>query len=293
MTSIITCPVHRPYAKGSPSVTTIINACINKGGPLAFAAAKETWQHLRANPDRLDDPAARVYFRGLWDRSMFIGTIVHGVNRVWALGEGEANLEAIATEALTNKDGTLRKGWTPDMAHQLALDANPYVDALEAWTNDWQPEWTAVEYVVRHPKPNDYAGQADGVAVMRDGRTWMIDFKTTRSDKDDTYPAEWRLQFAGYTFADEIVLYDENGKETGTIPNDLGIERHAIVQLRNDGTYRFYPLAVGPEQHARFLQMRNVYEWLNKEADNPKVVHIDRPDSLVEPLAASLQEGAA
>jgi hypothetical protein len=60
------------------------------------------------------------------------------------------------------------------------------------------------------------------------------------------------------------------------------------VQLRADGTYRFYPVRVGREEHTRFLQARCVWEWLTVEADKPECAHLDRPDSLVDALEASL-----
>jgi hypothetical protein len=265
---------HRPYARkrnGPPSVTTILDAMATPG--LEWGSAKETalfavhhqdeWTHL--DPDVAVNKLRR-HFRGVWDGRADVGTAVHHINEAWTWGEDA------------------------DVPPELV----GYVDGLERFWRDFQPETVATEEVVRYPDGNlSYIGQRDWVADLG-GDRWLLDIKTTAQQDADkgVYPDSWRLQLAAYRWATEIVLYDEKNKEVGTVPN-YPVDRCGVIHLRGDGDYTLYELQAGKAEWERFLQLRRVWTWVNKEASVPAPAPVLAPTDLTVTLTDTNREGAA
>lgn len=89
--------------------------------------------------------------------------------------------------------------------------SEPFIDNLEAFYHQHNPEWLHTERTVTYSKPvsHAYVGQFDGIAVL-DCPTcggaarckWLLDFKTGRFS-----PAEQTLQMAGYRYAQHLTTW--------------------------------------------------------------------------------------
>jgi hypothetical protein len=301
MTEIITCPVARPYSKkkgGPPSVTTILSAAIGKPA-LAWAAANETASFALNHRDEYADLSGeeawdrlRKHHRIKWDRRAAIGSTVHGVNSRWAL-DLDADVEAIAREVCSNAKGECNEERLAGVLDEI----EPYIDGLEQFWADWQPETLATEFVVAHGhSPHDYIGQADWLARLADGRLWLLDLKTTGKAESEGYPEEWALQLAAYRYAETVVLYDESGNETARKPREVllpEVEAAGVVHLRGEG-YRFLEIRAGREQHSTFTFCRALYEWLNRRSKDPGTcVPVVAPGGLEAALEQSIAAAQA
>lgn len=134
-----------------------------------------------------------------------------------------------------------RKGFH---AADLAPDLAPFVKPYEDWMYANVRRVVAVERTVHHARYG-YAGTADLIADMKDGRRLLVDLKTSNS-LDMTY----RLQTAAYALA--LVEMGEP------------VEGRLIVQMpsRRPGTLR----AVEYDDDARdiktWLSVLRLYKWL-------------------------------
>lgn len=272
----MTAKVSRPYAKkrgGPPSVTTVLGILDKPGLP--FAAANETASFALHHQDQwIDQPQAeawdrlRKHHRGLWDGRAAIGNVIHAVNETWTGGE-EADLEQIVETARAEK-----RIWADRTVDHIIAEVDPFLEGLARFWTDFGPVTISAEDVVRHnDRRNSYIGTRDWRARIN-GERWLLDLKSTAKDDTDERPDKgvyadtWRLQLAAYRFAEEVVLYDDKGNETGTKPNEK-VDRCGIVHLLPDGRYVLYEMRAGIEEHNRFLQVRSVYEWVRKESKVP------------------------
>jgi len=252
--------LHRPYARkrgGPPSVTTVLGVLDKPGLP--WAAARETamfavfhmpdWQSL-GEADAVE--RLRKHHRGIWDGRAAMGTLVHQVNEAWAHDE-TVNIEDAIRDVLDA--GRVWRDYTLD---ELIGEANRYLDGLEKFWTDFQPETLQAEDVVRHPGQNSYIGQRDWRCRVN-GERWLMDVKTTAQQDDDKglYPDTWRLQLAAYRYAEERVHYDETGEEIGTEANEP-VDHCGIIHLRGDGNYRLYQVPAGRTEMNRSLQLRAI-----------------------------------
>lgn len=252
----------RPYAKQRtyPSVTTVIGVMDKPG--LRWGTAKETalfayfqrdeWEQL-GEADAIE--RIRKHHDVLWSARAGIGTLLHSVNEAWSWDE-DADLPELI-DAMDRKP-KLWQGRT-DVA---IADVQPYVDGLEKFWNDWQPDTIATEEVVRLPdKQVGYIGQCDWRAVLG-GSVWRLDLKTTAKSEGDIkpYTDSWRPQLAAYDRAPEIVYYTPEGVEDGTAPNERA-ERFGIIHLRGDGDYSLIEVDAGDDAYEAFTAMRQVYDW--------------------------------
>lgn len=264
----------RPYAgkRGvPPSVTTVLSALGGKN--LEWGSAKETalfavhhqeeWAHLSAEEAV---QMCRVHFRGIWDGRAAMGTLVHQVNEAWTWDQ-DADLEELVTGILNAPRPP--KIWQ-GREYEVAEEAQGYVDGLQKFWYDFAPITLATEEIVRHPhKPNAYIGQRDWTVEIS-GERWLLDIKTTAEQdaQKALYADSWRLQGAGYIFADELVTFDENGKEDGTAPN-YPIHHFGVLHLRGDKEYTLYELQAGASEWTRFCQLVGVHRWLTKDCKEP------------------------
>lgn len=269
----------RPYARkrgGPPSVTTIIDT-LNKPG-MSWAAAKETAEYAVLYRDRWtdlpDDKAIDTLYRwhrGIWDGRAAVGTLVHDVAERWSWGETVDVAELVDTYA--NREKTPVRSWQ-GRERLVAQDVLGYVNGLERFWLDFGIGVVSTEEVVRYTKTasHAYIGQRDMVFESPElsGRT-LLDIKTTAQTDADKglYFESWALQGAAYAHADEIVLYDDDGNETGTRPN-YPVARFCVLHLRGDDSYELIEVPAGGDQHTRFLQLRGVWQWANREVKQLK-----------------------
>lgn len=267
----------RPYARQRtyPSVTTVIGVMDKPG--LRWGAAKETalfayfhrdeWEQL-AEGDAIE--RIRKHHDVLWSARAGIGTLLHSVNEAWSWDEDADLAELIAGMDRAPK---LWEG-QPDVA---IAEVQPYVDGLELFWNDWQPQTLGTEEVVRFPdKVTGYIGQTDWRAVLGD-TVWRLDLKTTAKTEEDSaiYTDSWRPQLAAYDRAPEIVYYTAEGVEDGTAVNERA-ERFGIVHLRGDGGYHLVEIAADDTAFEAFMAMRRLYAW-GREHKKPAPKVIEAP----------------
>lgn len=218
----------------APSVTAI-SGMLEKGG-LPWGAAAETakfaihhqeeWITLETNEayERL-----RTHHKGVWDDKKNRGTKVHDFAAQWAAG--------------TTVD------CPPDCA--------PYLDALEAFYAEHKPQWLEIEQAVICDTPGlEYGGTFDANAVLADGRTHKIDFKT-----GGRYPTEVAIQLSAYRFAPFMGVYDAFGTLTALEPN-RPVDCCDSLYLHDDGTYELLEVPANEAAYETFKHLRGVYGWL-------------------------------
>jgi len=120
----------------------------------------------------------------------------------------------------------------------------PLVENYLQFTQDWELDATHVEsaiYNVRH----GYAGTLDLIGTLADGRTWLLDLKTSKGVYGDM-----ALQLAAYRYAERIVTGDQDTPMPA-------VDACGIVHVRADG-YDLVPLIAGPDQFRAFLYVAQV-----------------------------------
>lgn len=211
-----------------PGVTTLLGAGYPKAALVNWAAnttagyAVDNWDTLAELP-----PSQRLkqLERARWDvqkKASVRGTSVHQLAQRLAAGE-----ELEVPEELIG-----------------------HVDSYLAFVEDWQP----VELLVEAPvfsRRRRYAGTPDLVARLVDGRTWLLDWKTSEKGVflDNV------LQLAALRFADYTL--DERGDEV-LLPK---IDAAGIVNVRADG-YDLTPVEAGEDAFRTFLYVREVARFV-------------------------------
>lgn len=144
----------------------------------------------------------------------------------------------------------LMAGQSLDVPEELV----DHVDAYIAFDADWKVEESLVEVVIVNRR-HRYMGTLDMVATLKDGLTWLLDWKTTRSG---VYP-ENALQLAAYRNAETYL-----GADAQEYPMPA-IDRCGVVWLRADG-YDLVPCDLeDPEETFRtFLYAQQVAQWRAK-----------------------------
>jgi len=260
--------MHRPYSRdpnGPPSVTQVVGM-LDKPG-LSWAAARETakyavlhnnsWSHLPSQ-----DAITRLYrhHRGVWDHRALIGSALHEINAQWCQGHTVRVAEIV--ERMRDESPL----WARREPSELYAEILPMADGLGKFWQSHKPFPISWEEVVRYRVPNkdvEYIGTLDWRAEI-DGNPMILDLKTTGSGKHGKgkYWDTWRLQLAAYRYANEAVLYAEEGREIGTepLPEVTGA---AVIHVYVDGHVEFNPVKAGPREHEVFLALRRVYGWRN------------------------------
>lgn len=264
---------HRPYARlrdGLPSASTVAG-CLDAGDKArafswsaaliaATTAVHETdrWWNL---PTHLDNgrPCAhqpwidgedgkesglcrccrfiRSEFDRVWRAKANLGSHIHHLALSWAKGE---NVETDPT-------------------------TEPYMDALEKFYLEHQPDFHALERTVRYADElgRDYRGQFDFIAYLNYGyntaRTGLWDIKT-----GSFHPVEQTLQLAGYRYATWLTdwEYPEKGSSheyhTGDMPV---VDEAGILMLHDTGEYELIALPADRAAFKVFLGLREDWAW--------------------------------
>lgn len=129
-----------------------------------------------------------------------------------------------------------------------------HVDAYLKFVDEWEPVEQIVEGIVLNRRFG-YMGTLDIVAVLADGRRWLLDLKTARSGVF----AENALQLAGYRNAETYL--DSFGVERTM----LEVDRCGVVWVRADG-YDLVPVEVGAEEFRIFLYALGIARWRDDES---------------------------
>lgn len=142
-----------------------------------------------------------------------------------------------------------------------------HVDSYLKFTREWDPEEMFAETIVGNRRWR-YMGTLDVIAKIA-GKTWLIDFKTTKSG----IFRESALQLAAYAHAE--FRLDENDDEYPMPP----IDRAAALWLRADG-YDLIPCDISDETFRVFLYAQVVAAF--QKADSAMYLG----DALSPPVAA-------
>jgi hypothetical protein len=147
----------------------------------------------------------------------------------------------------------LQAGEEVDVPEEL----DGFVRAYLRFDEEWKPVEIMVEQPVFHRRLG-YAGTPDLVARLRDGQTWLLDWKTTASG---IWP-ENALQLAAARFA-EFTL-DQAGNEI-SVPK---VDAAGCVWLRDDASYELVPVAADLEAFEAFLYAKHVAAFVDAERDH-------------------------
>lgn len=203
--------VHRPYAysKTHTSVTTLGNQISKES--LMWGASKEAALfavHHQADWRGLDTDDAvdriRKHFRGVWDNSSDVGTLIHSVWEHWIAGIewNEANVDRKTLHCKADDDVRFK---------QTVARMDPYVAGLAAFLEQANPQTIAAEIVLRNDTCG-YIGTADWIGTLpaiSGNDVWLLDIKTTSQLDPDKgmYLDSWRPQLAMYQRAETVVHY--------------------------------------------------------------------------------------
>lgn len=241
---------HSYYIDGDkvPGITTILGKGFPKDALIGWAAdesakyAVNHWDELAQLPvaDRLE-PIKRARYEAS-SEAKIRGTEVHELAHRLTLGE-EVDV--------------------PD-------DRRDLVDAALAFLDDWEVRELMVEEPV-YSRRHGYAGTPDLIAILGDGQTWLLDYKT--GAKARVY-LEHVLQLAAARYADFAML---DGREV-PVPK---VDKTGIVLLKSDG-YELVPV----EADERAFWTFRCVKWL------AGYVEADRDAWIRDPLSPPARQEA-
>ncbi|MEU9888643.1 hypothetical protein [Sphaerisporangium sp. NPDC051011] len=136
----------------------------------------------------------------------------------------------------------LVRGEEVDVPEELA----GHVEACVKFLDEWDVDALMVERPV-FSRRHRYGGSPDLVATLRDGKRWLLDWKTNARGPY----GDMAFQLAAYRYAD--LFLDEDGHEQ-PMPE---IDEVGVVWLRADG-YDLYPFEAGRDVHRQFLYICQV-----------------------------------
>ena len=163
----------------------------------------------------------------------------------------------------------------------VADEAMGYLDGLEAFWNDFQPQTIGTEEIVRYDDKNHgYIGTRDWTCELAGHEgVWLLDLKTTAKQQDPDKPDaglyfdKFRLQLAAYRMAKEIVRFDESGEIVESWPN-YPVAHCGIVHLRGDGKYQLFEVQAGGDEWATFLRQIDLHRWSTSGWKKPAAVDL-------------------
>jgi len=196
-----------------PSVTTILNV-INKPALIKWGGG-QVYDFLIENPGANRKEAVDAIYHKR-DKAADVGSTMHSF------------YEAVGNGARRNTEG-------------LPEALRGYGNAFIGWVNTFKPTFKKTEHTVWSNKHN-YAGTVDAIITDQDGKTWLIDFKTSKG----IWP-EMGIQLSAY-------------KEAVEEMEKIKIDKQAIIQLKSDGTMQMQEFNVPFEV---FLGAKELWRYLN------------------------------
>lgn len=205
-------------------VTTLINKGFPKAGLINWAAetvaakAVDEWDELALLPVSERLKALGKAHNAVRNAAGVRGTRVHTLAHRLTLGE--------TVEVPAELDG--------------------HVTACVRFLDDWDAQPILTERPV-FSREHSYAGSPDLVATLRDGKTWLLDWKTNQKGPY----GDMAFQLAAYRYA-EFYLDDD-----GLAQDMPEIDEAGVVWLREDG-YDLFPFEAGPAQFRTYLYIAEV-----------------------------------
>lgn len=243
-----------------PSVTTILDQMSKKA--LQYWAAKEvatyavthidSWEGLPE--DDAIDLLKRSPYRKTKKKGDF-GTAIHEIVDSWMrvrLGDEPPELDDI--------------------------DHLPYVAGVVRYLNDHVHRVLRSEFTVFN-ETFQYAGTADALVKLKDGRIVVVDWKTSNS----IWP-EYALQLVAYMRGDFIGTPE--GQEV-TLPR---IDGGHIVHLPGDSTYAAYEIENSDRIFRTFTALRTIQLWREDYEEDVLGVPLVPDQFTPEAVAASEEE---
>jgi hypothetical protein len=230
-----------------PGVTTILSKGLPKPA-LMYWSAKSVAEWVADNPDVTE----RMHAAG--GRGPFVAFLKE-------IPWQKRDTAAIRGTEVHDYAEQVTHGQTVDVPEHLA----GYVQAAAAFLDEWgfQPLLTERPCASRKWQ---HAGKFDAIGTVRDGRTIIIDWKTTASG----IYGETALQLAAY--ANSEFYTDDDGTEHPMPTADAGLG----VWLRPDG-YSAYDLDISPTTYNAFLHVAHVAKtadrlkaWKSDELQPPR-----------------------
>jgi hypothetical protein len=124
-----------------------------------------------------------------------------------------------------------------------------HVERYIEFVRDWDVREQLVEVTIVN-RGEGYMGTLDLVVELADGKTWLLDYKTSgKGVYSDT-----ALQLAAYRNAETYIDDDDVERP---MPE---VERCGVLWLRADG-YDVVPLEVGEREYRTFLHVLEVARW--------------------------------
>ncbi|MGI5485191.1 hypothetical protein [Microtetraspora malaysiensis] len=207
-----------------PGVTTLINngfpktALINWAARTVAGHAVDHWDELAERPVSERLRTLEKAHTAVRDAAGVRGTRVHRLAEPLSLGE-----EVEVPEELAG-----------------------HVEACVKFLDDWDVRPVIVERPV-FSRRHRYGGSPDLVARLRDGKTWLLDWKTNNKGPY----GDMAFQLAAYRYAE--IWLDNDGNE---IPMPE-IDEVGVVWLRADG-YDLYPFHADRDVFRQFLYIAQV-----------------------------------
>ena len=130
---------------------------------------------------------------------------------------------------------------------EITRDIEPYVRAYMKFINDRSPQWMRIEHA-SHNAELGYAGTIDRYGLICE-RNYIVDIKTNSQIKTPLVTA----QLNGYDLSLQL--------------EGIPVDGLAVLQLRNDGEYRFREIDKNP---ATFLACLTLHKALKKKSRNKK-----------------------
>ena len=124
----------------------------------------------------------------------------------------------------------------------------PHVDAYLKFVDDWQPAELVAEAAVIN-RAHRYMGTLDTIADLRDGKRWLLDFKTSAKGVF----LDHVLQLAAYRYAESYLT------ATGELEMPT-VDRVGVVWLRADG-YDLVPVKADEQTFRVFLYAAQVAQF--------------------------------
>jgi hypothetical protein len=207
-----------------PSVTTILSTTVPKQQILMRWAAKKVAESIFDNPSLSMEEALGSY-QQFTKNAQDLGTTIHH------FAEDYANGQQVDINTLDEK-------------------LKPYAEAFMQFIDLHKPRVLFTEVCVFN-LTHGYAGTADLIAILSNGKTAILDWKTGKN----TYK-ESHLQQMAYANAEWIYTKDKK-----VIPM-VKVDEQYLVHLKSNGTAHLIPVK---EDFSKFTKLLNVYpvcQWL-------------------------------